>query len=67
MFYCLFSVITCAVCVLCVNCFGMQGIYITRIATNGLAERDDRLRPGDKLIQVRPHPITAVQCVYPHH
>lgn len=36
-----------------VDCFGMQSIYITRIAVNGLAEKDDRLRPGDKLIQVR--------------
>lgn len=30
----------------------MQSIYITRIASNGLAEKDDRLRPGDKLIAV---------------
>lgn len=43
-----------------VDCFGMQSIYITRIAVNGLAERDDRLRPGDKLIQVSMHYTLAV-------
>ena len=44
-------------------CMVLQGVFISKIAEGGTAERDNRLQVGDKVLSVRTKLVTTYSKV----